>query len=174
VLQRRAHLADAWKRWEVSVGLLYLRAIGRPFLGLCSIIALSFLQGRVTSPRRRFLFWLWGTAVLLLAFSAASAALLWADETPAQMGNNAQFNLLVGACAILLFALGLALGWRIRLEGERFLIAVVRPPASASSRSLRSWAIVPLALLWLALGIGAFAATYGVLSYLALAGYKPA
>jgi hypothetical protein len=54
--------------------------------------------------------------------------------------------------------------------GRALPYALVRPPASVNSRSLRSWAIVPLFLLWLALGMGAFAATYGVLSHFTLSG----
>ena len=150
--------------------LLYLRAIGLPFLLLCGNIALAMVRGRMASLTRGFLFAVWGGTLLLFTYVTASTVLLWVDETRAQMANNVHFDLVVGACAIACFALGLALGWRTRVEGERFLIALFRPPASVNSRSLTSWAIVPLALLWLGLGLGACAATYGVLSHFTLAG----
>ncbi|HEX9412549.1 MAG TPA: hypothetical protein VF916_03520 [Ktedonobacterales bacterium] len=152
--------------------LLYLRAIGLPFLLLCGIIGLNILRGIIVPATRGFLLALWGSTLLLFAGATATAALLWADETPTQMANNVRSDLVVGACAIACFALGLALGCRARIEGEHFFIAFVRPPASVHSTSLRGWAILPLLFLWLALVLvlGAFAATYGVLSHFTLAG----
>ncbi len=86
----------------------------------------------------------------------ATTALLLADEMLTQMANDMRFNLVVGACAILSFALGLALGWRTQVEGERFLVAIFRPLASVNSTSLRGWARLALLFLWLALVLSHF------------------
>ncbi|HEV2458465.1 MAG TPA: hypothetical protein VGS80_08875 [Ktedonobacterales bacterium] len=150
--------------------LLYVRAIGLPFLLLCSFIALAMVRGRIASPAHAFLFAFWGSILILFAYAATTAVLLWADETRAQMANATGLMLVVGTCAILSCALGLALGWRARVAGERFLIAFVRPPAGATSWPPRGWAFLALGLLSLALVLGAFAATYGVLSHVTLAG----
>jgi hypothetical protein len=92
------------------MNLLYLRAIGLPFLLLCGIIGLNILCGIIVPATRGFLIALWGSTLLLFADTTATAALLWADETPAQMANNVRFDLVVGACAIACFALGLGGG----------------------------------------------------------------
>jgi predicted RNA binding protein YcfA (HicA-like mRNA interferase family) len=54
-----------------------------------------------------------------------------------------------------------------RTEGERLLIAIFRPPPGVTYL-VRGWAALPVLTLWLALCPGAFAATYGILTYLAL------
>jgi hypothetical protein len=75
----------------------------------------------------------------------------------------------VGWAAIGAFALGLALGWRVQVQGERLVVAIFRPPAAMTARWVGGWAILAVLLLWLALNLGAFAATYGALSHYTLA-----
>lgn len=148
---------------------LVLRAVGLPFLFLCSLLALAVVRGRMTSPRREFLVAFWGSVVLLFVDNVVTGAMLWASATTTQMVNDRLLDVIVGACAVLSLALGLTLGWRIRLAGERFLIAVIHPPASLTLRALRGRALFPLLFLWLALVLGAFTATYGLLSAITLA-----
>jgi hypothetical protein len=133
---------------------------------LC-LFALTIVRSRISPPQRAFLVTIWGSTALLVINAGVTAALLWASETPPQMRQNAQFNVLLGASAGIMFALGIGLGWLTRVQSERFLIAIFRPPPGVTYL-LRGWLWLPLLLLWPALCFGAFAATYGILSYLDL------
>ncbi|HEY7983940.1 MAG TPA: hypothetical protein VID73_07230 [Ktedonobacterales bacterium] len=131
----------------------------------------SFLiaRGRAASPRRGFLLAFWGITAWLTLGSATAALLVWAEESRAQMAGDANLIRAVGWAAIGAFALGLALGWRVQVQGERLVVAIFRPPAAMTARWVGGWAILAVLLLWLALNLGAFAATYGALSHYTLA-----
>ena len=131
------------------------------------LFALTFVRSHISSPRRASLITIWGVAALLVAFASVMAALTSASETPVERSQSAHLILLVGAGAGFSFVLGVGLGWLIRLQGERFLIAIFRPPLGMTYL-IRGWPLLPMGLLWLALVLGAFAATYGILSYLVL------
>ena len=129
-------------------------------------IALTMVQPRISPPRRAFLVTIWGSTLLLIAFASVTAALLWASETPVERLQSAHLILLVAAGAGISLVLGIGLAWLVRLQGERFLIAIFRPPPGVTYL-VRFWSALPVLILWLALCFGAFAATYGILSYLA-------
>lgn len=145
----------------------FWRTVLPDFAFLICIIALTLVRPHISPPRRAFLVTIWGSTLLVVALASVTAALLWASETPAERLQSTRFILLMSAGAGTGLLLGIVLAWLIRLEGERFLIAIFRPPPGVTYLVPGRLALSVL-LLWLALGVGAFAATYGIASYLAL------
>lgn len=147
---------------------IFLRTVMPMVVVFIGAVALSFLHERIKPPERGFLIWFWGWLGLVWLEAAVGSFFLRLAEPATIAAGNAGFDAALGVIAALLLALTVVLGRWIRVVGLPLLSVLFRPPPGLTPRALRGWgwAFVPVVTLFLALGIGAFAGTYALASWL--------
>lgn len=146
--------------------VIFLRTVVPVVVGFVCVVALSFLRERIKPPERGFLIWFWGCIAVVFLEAAVVSLLLRLAEPAAMAAGNAGFNALLGVIAVLLLALTLMLTRLVRVMGRPMLGVLFRPPRDITYRALHGWPFVPVITLYVAAGIGAFAGTYALTSWL--------
>ena len=147
-------------------GLIVLRAMGPPLVLLVGIVALAIARERAANPGRGWLMQFWGSTLLIAATMFETTGIFYASGPTADLARDAGAQRIGGLFALICLALGLALGWRVRLAGVRFLVTLVRPAENLTPRSLFGPALAPLMFLWLAVVFGAIFVMYDIVTWL--------